>query len=114
VCRSAGWVNHFLIKKTCVYGRRVVTALRAAYGDSNAGMEDSAQSKFLGPNENEFDHSDDVDARDVESAPKKRKPFGSELRLHNSFFVPALQPTAEGKVQMAKDSDSSHVMHPNY
>ncbi len=91
-----------------------MAALRAAYfsGDSDSGMEDSAQSKCSGPSDNESDHSDDVAAGDVESVPKKQITFGSELQLHNYFSVPALQSTAVEKDQMAKYSDPSHVMHP--
>ena len=88
LCRTAGWANHFF--RTCVKMEDALKALRAAYssGDSNSGMEDSAQSKFSGPSDNESDHSDDVAVGDVESAPKKQKTFGSELQLHNYFSAP--------------------------
>ncbi len=69
-------------------------------------MEDSAQSKFSGPSDNKSDHSDDVASGDVESALKAENIW----QLHNYFSVPALQPMAEEKVQMANDSNSSHVI----
>ena len=79
LCRKAGWANHFF---------KILNG-RTAYSSSNSGMEDSAQSTMSGPSDNESDHSDDVAAGDVESAPKKQLTFASELQLHNYFSVPA-------------------------
>ncbi len=57
-----------------------LTALPAAYtsGDNHSGMEDSTQSKFSGPSDNESEHSNYVAARDVEIALKEQKTFVSE------------------------------------
>ena len=75
-------------------------------------MKDVAQSKSSGFSDIEYCSNDDANAGDVEPAPKKLKKIGSELQLHNYFSLPARQPTAQEIVQLAKDSDSSHVMRP--
>jgi hypothetical protein len=49
---------------------------------------------------------------DDEKVPTKPKLFGPELQLHNYFSSPARPPSAAENVQIAKDSDLSHVMHP--
>ena len=81
-------------------------------GGSDADMEETAQSKSCGSSDNENCSNDDVIVGDVESAPNKPKTFGLELQLHNYFSLPAQKPTPDEKVQLAKNSDSSHVMRP--
>ena len=91
-----------------------------AYSSSNSSddREESAQFKSSNLSECEDSFSDDVIAGDDEKASEKPKSFGPELQLHNyfssplHFSSPARQPSAEEKVQIAKDSDFSHVMHP--
>jgi hypothetical protein len=86
--------------------------LLAAYssGGSNAEREDAARSNLNGLSDNESDSDDVLVVGDAKSAPKQ-KTFCSELQLHNLFSVPFWQPTAEEKVQLAKYSDPSCVMH---
>jgi hypothetical protein len=85
-----------------------------AYSSSNSSddREESAQCKSSNLSECEDSFCDDVIAGEDEKASEKPKSFGPELQLHNYFSSPARQPSAEEKVQIAKDSDFSHVVHP--
>ena len=76
-----------------------------AYSSSNSSddREESAQFKSSNLSECEDSFSDDVIAGEDEKASEKPKLFGPELQLHNYFSSPARQPSAEEKVQIAKD-----------
>ena len=81
----------------------------------SSDSEDLAQNKSIDSIDVEYCPNDDVIIGDVDSAqkkPKKPKTFGSELQLHNYFSSSAGVLTAEENFQLAKYSDSSHVMRP--
>jgi hypothetical protein len=72
----------------------------------------SVQRESNGSNEGEIISGDDVIAVDVQKAAEKPKTNEIELQLHDYFSLHAKQPTAEEKVQLAKDSDVSRGMLP--
>ncbi len=86
--------------------------LAGAYSSrgSDEDVDGSVQRESNGSNEGEIISDDDVIAVYVQKAAAKPKTFGSELQVHNYFSLHAKQPTAEEKVQLAKDPDVSHVM----
>jgi hypothetical protein len=75
---------------------------------SSSSSDDTEESAQLEPSNlghNEYCSSDDVISGCDKMAPEKPKLFGPD------FASPARQPSAEEKVRIAKDSDSSHVLH---
>ena len=73
-------------------------------------FRDIAESKSYDSSDDENCSNDDVIVGNFESAQKKPKTFASALQLHNYFSLPVRMPTAEKKINLAKDSDLSHVM----
>ena len=116
-CQTAGRAFSFFFLHNNVSMSGALNELVEAYSSSNSSddREESAQFKSSNLSECEDSFSDDVIAGDDEKASEKPK---TELQLHNyfssplHFSSPARQPSAEEKVQIAKDSDFSHVMHP--